>query len=104
MAVPNAEQREALAAIRRKIGDDPLQMAAGRVFADNLRTALPGVDDTDIGLVLVLVGAHAINVALSAAMSDRDTAEGEAALHSLAAITGAAALDLTDLHTREETP
>jgi hypothetical protein len=104
MAELTGVQINALKFLDATFGADPVRMRSGRLLADKMRRTLPGVDDVTIAVVLMEVGDFVAGVVHVARDDPEDSAQGEAALTSIAATAACAAVQLTEIHWREETP
>lgn len=101
MTALNDQQVAALRKIDATVGADPARMKSGRIFADNLRRALPDTDDVGIALLLMEVADFVAALIEVASEAPGDSEQGEAALTSVASTLACAAVVLTELHWRE---
>lgn len=104
MAVLSTAQIDALKSLALSFGTEPRLVAAGRNLADRMRRALPDVDDVTIGRALLELGEVVAGVVRTAHDTTSDTTQGEAALISVAGVVACAAINLTEIEWREETP
>lgn len=100
MAELNPVQIDALKYLDATLGRDPVRMKSGHMLADKMRRSMPDVDDVTIALVLMDVGDFVSGVIRVAHDDPDDSAQGEAALGSIAATVACAAIALTEIHWR----